>query len=102
LIQYGENLEEPSNLDEDVDEKDFVNSHFWDLDLKEIEIVKAWSLRKNVHFEFWVKNAFDVWRWYKKFHTSKIICELHKFNHEFFVDCLTEFMLQVSMKYGNF
>jgi hypothetical protein len=28
LIQYGENLEEPSNLDEDVDEKDFVNSHF--------------------------------------------------------------------------
>jgi hypothetical protein len=40
LIQYGENLEEPSNLDEDVDEKDFVNS-LRDLDLKEIEIVKA-------------------------------------------------------------
>jgi hypothetical protein len=40
LIQYGENLEKPSNLDEDVDERDFVNS-FQDLDLKEIEIVKA-------------------------------------------------------------
>jgi hypothetical protein len=41
LIQYGENLEKPSNLDEDVDEEDFVNSNFRDLDLKEIEIVKA-------------------------------------------------------------
>jgi hypothetical protein len=47
--------------------------------LKEIEIVKAWSSRKNVHFEFWAKNAFDVWKWYKKFDTSKIIGELHKF-----------------------
>jgi hypothetical protein len=40
LIQYGENLEKPSNLDEDVDERDFVNS-LRDLDFKEIEIVKA-------------------------------------------------------------
>jgi hypothetical protein len=28
LIQYGEDLEEPSNLDEDVDKEVFVNSCF--------------------------------------------------------------------------
>jgi hypothetical protein len=48
LIQYGENFEEHSNLDDEVvDEEDFVNSHFQDHDLKKIEIVKAWGLKKS-------------------------------------------------------
>ncbi len=38
------------------------NSCFQDLDFKKIKIVKVGGLRRNVHFEFWAKNAFNPWR----------------------------------------
>jgi len=57
----------------------------------------------NKHIELWVKNAFDEWRLFCGFDTSKIIVDLSENEGliKDLVDMLFSFVLQVVKKDGS-
>jgi hypothetical protein len=57
-----------------------LKSQFLDLDEKEVDNVKG-GWRVNKHIELWTKNAFDEWRVFCGFDTTRsLIIDLQKMN----------------------
>ncbi len=75
----GSKAENGTKLDTNV--RDFVlKSRFLDLDEKEVDNVKG-GWRVNKHIELWTKNAFDEWRVFCGFDTTRsLIIDLQKMN----------------------
>jgi hypothetical protein len=51
-----------------------------------------------VHSKIWPRDAFDSWKVYKLFNTSKLIIDLHEFDPKLLVNYLFQFLLQVAKK----
>jgi hypothetical protein len=53
---------------------------------------------KNSHLEGWVKNAFDAWRYFKKFDPFMSIEDLFEIGLKLLIQCLSKNILQVLKK----
>ncbi len=51
-----------------------------------------------MHSKIWATYAFDSWKVYKLFNTSKLIISLHEFDSKLLVNYLSQFLLQVAKK----
>jgi hypothetical protein len=82
----------------EVDEDEAFKFCFKGLDPKELDNVQTIEWRRSVHSKIWAKNAFDSWKVYKLFDTSKLIINLHEFDPKLLVNYLFQFLLQVAKK----
>ncbi len=57
---YGGNVDEELDLDVDGDNDKKIKHHFKDLDLKELENLKASGCWCNIHSKIWVANALNA------------------------------------------
>ncbi len=57
---YGGNVDEELDLDVDGDNDKKIKHHFKNLDLKELENLKASGCWCNIHSKIWVANAFNA------------------------------------------
>lgn len=81
-----------------IDSSNEENHRFLAIDPKEVQNVENDGRRRSKHLETWTRKAFDAWRCYKKYDTSRSIEDLSEIDVKNLVNLLHDFMLQVAKK----
>jgi hypothetical protein len=58
---YGNNVDEKLHFDVEGDDDEKINHCFKDLNLHDLENLKAGGRQHNIHPRIWAINAFDTW-----------------------------------------